>query len=76
MKIYEKYISEASGKCITDFGKSHPLTTPDGKVFDTLPRYAVWSNTGRKDEVIETSNDLKYLKKKYGDLPVIPIGRK
>jgi len=46
-----------------------------GKVIMELPRYAAWGYIDRgKNEVIETSNDLKYLQKKYGeDLPIVSL---
>ena len=65
-------------KTITDFGQSYPLVdAKTGEVTQWLPRYAVWgrSDHGRKDEVIFTSNSLEEISEKYGDLPVIKIGK-
>lgn len=80
MEIIEKiedYISEAfKADFITDFGKSLPIKdAKTGKSKGNLPRYGVWGNLGRgKPEVKEVSDDLKMLKKKYGeDLPVVSL---
>ena len=68
------------GSFITDFGKRLKMVeTGTGKV-TYLPRYAVWGEKGRdRNEVIETSNNLKYLKNKWGKnlkVGVINIGGK
>ena len=63
---------------ITDFGREIEMTKTveyvGGKrsIKETLPRYAYWTDEGeRKPIVKEVSNDLEYLKKKYGVTKVI-----
>ena len=46
----------------------------NGKVVFVLCRYAVWGDMGKgKPEVKETSDDLQYLKDKYGEVEVVII---
>ena len=54
-------------KFITDFGESIPATNAEtGELICMINQYAVWGDMGRgKPEVIESSNDLDYLLKKY-----------
>ena len=52
---------------ITDMQRTLPVRNQKGKVMGQIQRYAVWTNLGRgKPEVAELSDDLKYLKKKWG----------
>ena len=66
MKTYDRYLTEGKKAVFyTDFGKSFKA----GGM--TIPRYSAWGDMGRgKPEVIETSDDLDKLKKKYGDAPL------
>jgi len=65
-------IDKAQAKYITDFGKSFETIDDHGSK-TTIPRYGVWGNLGRnKDEVLDTSNSLPYLKKKWEVDNVIP----
>ncbi len=43
---------------VTDMGAPVPVTR-DGTVIDTLPRYGVWKHTGRKHEVVLTTDSLE-----------------
>jgi hypothetical protein len=43
---------------VTDMGESLPVTDPTGHVVMTLPRYGVWIHTGRKYNVVMTTDDL------------------
>lgn len=70
-------IMEKRGRFITDFGSNLPIRDgktglPDG----VMPRFAVWGECGRgKDEVIEISTSLRWLKDRYGeDLGFYRIG--
>lgn len=51
---------------ITDFGKAQTMMSNAEKVGE-LPRYAVWKNTGRKSEVVYTTNSFKEAKEKLAD---------
>lgn len=62
---------EPTGKgFITDFGQSlEARDAKTGEVNMVIPRYGYWDDKGRgKPEVIESSDDLDYLMKKY-DVP-------
>ena len=59
-------------KHITDFGREIEMTKTaivcgkERKTKEFLPRYAMWTDEGqRKMNVVECSNDLEYLRKKY-----------
>jgi len=64
-------------RAIQDNFESIPYFDETGKQIDTLPRYAVWGYKGHwsgKNEVVECSDSLEYLKGKYGkDLPMFTI---
>lgn len=59
---------------ITDFGATTPFVIDGTEEKIDLPRYGVWGNKGHwsgKAEVLEVSDDLEALQRKYGpDLPV------
>lgn len=59
---------------ITDFGET--LIAENETVYMKIPRYGVWGDKGRfKPEVIDCSDSLEYLQKRYGpNLPVLSIG--
>ncbi len=64
---------------ITDFGDSHDVTDiKTREVVMKLPRYGVWGYdpAKKKDQVIETGDDLEKLKSEYGviDENVFRIG--
>ncbi|MAG24172.1 hypothetical protein CMI47_01205 [Candidatus Pacearchaeota archaeon] len=61
---------------ITDLGRTLELRDEEGNVKDTLGRYGAWMDLGRgKPEVAEISDDLEYLRSKYGvESDVIVIG--
>jgi hypothetical protein len=42
---------------VTDMGESLPMTDSTGRVVMTLPRFGVWKHTGRKYNVVLTTND-------------------
>ena len=67
---------EDSPYFITDMGHTQPVIDKrTGKTIFMLPQFGVWGDKGRgKPEVIESSNDLEYLKKKYNTEQVIKIG--
>lgn len=51
---------------ITDMGQE-TVCTVDARESMTIPRYAVWGDTGRgKPEVIETHNDLAKMQRDHG----------
>lgn len=66
---------------LTDLGASAgDFAANDGSVLH-LARYASWQHTGRKFEVVETSDDLVALAAKYGVsvadvVPIAPPTRK
>ena len=64
----EKYV-------ITDFGQAiELLDTNTGDPAETIPRYGVWKTRGNvMEEVIETSDDLEYLKEKYNVTKVVDM---
>ncbi len=67
-------IDAAKAKCIMDFGKSFETIDDHGEK-TAIPRYSVWGDLGRgKDEVLDASNSLPYLKKKWDIDAVIPWG--
>lgn len=57
---------------ITDIGSAAQLKDQKGDVVMTLDRYGVWGPDGDKNRVIETSNDLAYLTRKY-DITDAPV---
>jgi hypothetical protein len=42
---------------VTDLGEPKPMTDATGRVVMTLPRYGVWKHTGRKFNVVLTTDD-------------------
>ena len=58
---------------ITDFGSSLPIEQKGDALeldFTSLPRYAVWGQTGRgKPEVIDNGDDLQALLTRHGLTP-------
>jgi hypothetical protein len=50
---------------VTDMGSSSRLRSESGEDM-ILPRYGVWDSTGRKPEVVDTSDDLGMLLERYG----------
>tara|TARA_B100000287_G_scaffold178286_1_gene168321 strand:+ start:307 stop:567 length:261 start_codon:yes stop_codon:yes gene_type:complete len=58
---------------ITDFGAPIPIEQEGDALeldFTSLPRYAVWGDTGRgKPQVIDNGDDLQSLLAKYGLTP-------
>lgn len=42
---------------VTDLGEPVPMEDSTGRVVMTLPRYGVWKSTGRKHEVVLTTDD-------------------
>lgn len=60
-------------KIITDMGAPLILDADDGETLN-IGRYGVWSDDGRKAEVIATGDDLDRLQSKYGPgLEVVPL---
>lgn len=60
---------------ITDLGPTPVLLfSEDGRTVARLHRYSYWDDTDRpgKPQVVETSDDLGRLHKKFGRVPVIP----
>lgn len=53
---------------ITDLGENLECRGEDGTVAMTLPRYGVWVyDAGKgKPQVVESSDNLEYLRTKYG----------
>jgi hypothetical protein len=63
------YIKNKKYEFILDMKEEHDVFNQDGSLYMKLPRYAFWANKGKnKPEVVESSNDLEYLMKKY-DVP-------
>ena len=62
-------------KFITDFGKPLVMINNKTQVATELPRYAAWQPDEDRDKnnVVETSNDLEYLKSKYSTNAVFKI---
>ena len=66
-QYFISYIKDSDGKIID---------CKTGEVSMTLPKYAVWDTSGRKSEVIECSDDLDALLKKYGTItPVYELSK-
>jgi hypothetical protein len=72
---FKDYLNEAvrdltAEYTIMDMGKSHKvdieMIDAEGKKTNVIPRFGVWKMRGTTAvEVVETSNDIKKLKKKY-----------
>jgi hypothetical protein len=77
LQFHANLIVEEKGKgeFITDFGRVMKATTMDGKRKRSLDvkRYLVWALINNKSEVIDSSNNLPELDKKYGKLPVFDL---
>ena len=58
---------------ITDNGKEIVLHSTEHDKDITLPRYGVWSTATGKMEIVEVSNNLKKLQKKYNVKEVIKV---
>ena len=72
-------MEESKAKYITDLGPEFPLdVSPEGggdKIH--IHRYGVWGDKGRgKPEIIDHSDDIKFLKRKHGELPLVRLGKK
>jgi hypothetical protein len=65
-------------KFITDFGEELILRDPLGQEVTRTPRYGFWTDEGshKGPQVGEVSNDLEYLRGKYGDCDLIPVSMK
>ena len=72
-EIGARIIDKAQAKYITDFGRSFEAIDQKSGEKVMIPRYGVWGDLGKgKDEVLDSSNSLPYLKRKWEIENVIP----
>lgn len=72
---FKDFLTEAREGYITDFGQK--TEAHGGGQTINVGRYGVWKYDAAKGkhQVVDTGDDLEELKKKHGDLKVVPLNQ-
>ncbi len=75
MKSFKNFLAESREAYITDFGQEMKAQS-DGETIN-IGRYGVWKYDAAKGkhQVVDTGDDLEELKKKHGNLRVVPLNQ-
>jgi hypothetical protein len=74
---FKNFLAESRESYITDFGEPIEAKPEGGGAAINVGRYGVWKYDPAKGkhQVVDSGDDLEELKKKHGNLRVVPIGK-